>query len=514
MISLKTNALPLRRRNEGLRALSLLVAATFFAVSLCGAPAVAVAAAAEIVEENYDNGQLKLKYEHVEGTKTGVYLEYYENGEPKLTARYKNDKLTGKHVTHFENGKKHIESTYKRGQLNGKYTERNESGRTVLTASYKAGKLHGKRVAYVDGKVDSKQEWMRGELAVLNGRRAHARSRAKLVSALKKIFTTRVTMKGATKDQAMALRRLNAYRYLCGLSADVRLDAEKTEYAQAVVDLIAKIGMRSTQTTNPGMPEERFKIATKSRKKSNIVKGALSSADSVDVFMFSSQNRGRGLGTHRMWCLSRKMVTAGFGRTKKDHYALYSGEDGRKKNDKWQVVRYPPAGYIPIDYFSETTGRGERRSACAWSVALNPKYFICDETFEVEIFPLDDQLKQQEPLTIEYKAFADVDEFLGNARPKGEVFGEEDDSKKKDKKRSTLGGYTEWLVFQPAGLKVDAGQRYWVRIGAIQTAQGKPTTVEYLVEFIDPVEGATIGGPNGVPQPDSPKRQSKSEARF
>lgn len=464
-----------------------------------------VALAIETVEEKYDNGQLKLKYEHLDGKKTGLYLEFYENGKPQVKARYKKDQLEGKYVSYHENGEPKIETSYKRGKLHGKYAEKDDTGNLLLEAEFSGDVLHGKRIVYDQGKPHSRQEWSKGELASLNGHRAHTRSKAQIEVSLRKIFKTRIRMQGANKDHAMALRRLNAYRFLCGLPANIRLDQKETIYAQAAADVLLKLGQGLTHfPSNPGLSEADFKTAATGAKMSNLAHFAMSNAHSVDMYMYDSDAQNIEIVGHRMWCLSQFMGTTGFGRAKDEYYAMFSMDQRGRNNKNWKIVRFPPAGYIPVDYFNGTTS-----GAYAWSVALNSKFFKYDEDFTIEVYPLDENLDRGEALVIREKHVAEPDKYFAklykdnpnnssnNKKSKGRSGGGKGRPGSKPK---GLGGYPTYLVFQPEGIEARAGNRYWAKLGGIKTAAGKPLTIEYLVEFIDPVEGATIGGPNGDPK--------------
>lgn len=478
--------------------------------------------AAETVEENYDNGQLKLKYDHVDGKKTGVYLEFYEDGEPRLRARYKNDLLEGKYVSYHDNGEPKIATAYKRGKLHGKYVEKDLDGVILLGATFSSGTLHGKRVVFDEGRPVSRQEWTRGELTKLNGHPAHTRARTKIEKSLQKIYSARIKAPGAKTDQLMAVRRLNAYRYLCGLPADVQLDPGQFRLSKAGADVLKELrGIITHFPENPGWPKEKFKPAAEGCARSNLAQNVDSSAESVDLYMFDSDESNIEMVGHRMWCLSRTMATTGFGRNG-PYFAMYAHDRRRKSAPAWKTVAFPPAGYVPVDYF--TAHRTQGNVPYGWCIALNPKNFQWSEDYEVEVMPLDEELREGEPLSILHKGLADPDEHFSGGGGGGGDHGTRDreaegggDSEERGgrsrtsrkrgdgpgkKRKSGMAGYLNWLVFQPEDVETEPGNRYWVRISNIKTSQGKSTTIEYLVEFIESVEGTTIGGPNGDPNED------------
>ena len=59
-------------------------------------------------------------------------------------------------------------------------------------------------------------------------------------------------------QELAAVRRLNSYRFLCGVPADVALDPEETYYAAAGAKLLKAINRLDHTPANPGLPEAEY----------------------------------------------------------------------------------------------------------------------------------------------------------------------------------------------------------------------------------------------------------------
>lgn len=60
-------------------------------------------------ERKYPTGEVKLKYDLVDGMFHGAYQEFYKNGQVKVDGQYENDKKVGVWTFYFDNGQ--IETT-------------------------------------------------------------------------------------------------------------------------------------------------------------------------------------------------------------------------------------------------------------------------------------------------------------------------------------------------------------------------------------------------------------------
>src|SRR5262249_22794081 len=114
------------------------------------------------------------------------------------------------------------------------------------------------------------------------------------------------------------LARLKAYRYLCRIPyEDFALDEEFNKYAQAASKICNELGRLEHKPTNPGGPEDEFKMAFKGTSSSSLAFGDPTIAAAVDGWMDDSDKDNIDRLGHRRWCLNPKMQKVGFGRTGK-----------------------------------------------------------------------------------------------------------------------------------------------------------------------------------------------------
>jgi uncharacterized protein YkwD len=251
----------------------------------------------------------------------------------------------------------------------------------------------------------------------------------------------------APGEQVAALRRLNAYRFLCGVPADVRFDDEQAKYAQAGAELLAKIGRLDHQPENPGLPDEEYQAGLRGTSHSNIYWGTDSSPRmAIEYFMHDSDEHNIARLGHRRWCLNPSMLTTGFGHSGV-YVCMWSFDRSRRDIPDWQIIAYPCRGFVPVNYFSADR---------AWSVTVNPQHFAPPTAdFEVKISPLDRKMAAGEPLEIELKGFNDI--WMGPPNV---------------------------MIFRPKNLDMTPGRRYSVEINTAAKV-GAPATLRYIVEFVD-----------------------------
>ncbi|MEX0641543.1 MAG: hypothetical protein WD468_02525 [Pirellulales bacterium] len=445
-----------------------------FAAAIVAALGSAAANAAP-VEEKYDNGQIKVRYVEKNGKKNGKYEEFHENGKLKVLATYVLDRLNGAYQTHHENGIMHVAATYRAGKLNGKYIERNDKGQQVLTVDYVNGLRHGKLVKFKDGKPERTFAYRADEIVGAGGIITHPYTRSELAAKLATIYMTRFVAppappappapagrsapaaresgppvkptEFATEEQLRAVQRLNAYRFLCGAPADVVIDPEYTNYCKAGANLCKKLGRIEHTPKNPGMPEDEYKAGYHGTSNSNLAQGHHKMSEALDGLMDDSDDSNIARVGHRRWCLNVLMQATGFGRTD-DMVNQWSLDQRRKVVPKWQMVLYPARGYMPNEYF------GDRH---AWSVVLNPTQYKIGPDVKAEIYELDDDYQAKTALEFDFSNF------------------------KSEESRGT--GYA--LIFRPKKLDMSDGKKYGVQVSGVNTPDGKPTTITYVVEFVD-----------------------------
>jgi len=397
------------------------------------------------VEETFPNGPVKLRYSvDAQGRKDGPAVEYHENGKIKVRSAYRAGLLDGPYSSFHDNGRPHVSASYQQGKLDGEYSERTATGDLRLTAGYRSGKLHGWRTGYLNGEVALAQAWKDGELIVARGpewvRRKLAEIEEEPPAAAK--------LPAADRARAAALRRVRAYRFLAGVPyEDVELDDELNRCAQAASKICHKIGKLDHTPENPGLPEEEYRIAYKGTSGSNLFMGLSDLVKCVDGWMDDTDETNIVHLGHRRWCLNPALKKTGFGRTE-DYVAMYVFDRSRKEVPDYDFISFPVRGVMPVEYF---------QAGYAWSISLNPKkYQPLKDTTRVKVTPLDARFEPAGPALAVAGLHFDNEGF----------------------------GVPRCVIFQPRKVAVAPGVRYWVELEGIQTAEGKPTALRFLIEFV------------------------------
>ena len=94
-----------------------------------------------ILREWYDNGQLYLEYEMLNGIKHGVCRKWYSDGKIKQIYNYHKGKLHGNQKKWYLSGKIKAEWNYKDDKLHGVSYEWNENGSIKSVKNFKDGSL-------------------------------------------------------------------------------------------------------------------------------------------------------------------------------------------------------------------------------------------------------------------------------------------------------------------------------------------------------------------------------------
>jgi uncharacterized protein YkwD len=248
-------------------------------------------------------------------------------------------------------------------------------------------------------------------------------------------------------ERAAALRRLNAFRYLAGVPHDVELDYDADTACQAGARLCAKLGRIEHQPSNPGLPEDEFKLAFKGTSRSNLAAGYPTLSKAVDTWMDDSDEGNVALVGHRRWCLNPAMQKTGFGRS--DQYtAMYVFDQTRKEIPDYDFVAYPPPGPVPVEYF---------RSGMAWSVSVNPKkYNKPGDDVKVRVYAADDKGDRKgEPLKL-----------------------------KSTKVETNAFGIPNCIIIRPERVAAVPGRGYVVEIDGLTKGKDKAAApLRYSVEF-------------------------------
>ena len=89
-------------------------------------------------------------YFKVQNLYSGKYFEYYENGNVKMEMNILNGRLENETILYFENGTKKEIRSYKEGKKNGTWITWNEKGIKTAEAFYTMDKKDGKWTIWDD----------------------------------------------------------------------------------------------------------------------------------------------------------------------------------------------------------------------------------------------------------------------------------------------------------------------------------------------------------------------------
>jgi len=398
------------------------------------------------VNVTYPDGTPKEKYAvDADNRKDGAYVEFHPNGKTKVKASYAAGELDGTFTSFHENGKTHVSATYRKGKLQGAYKELNDKGQILLTSNHNAGQLHGWRVEYDNGRPVTSQYYKSGELLLPRGPDQIKRQLADIMRAPAPGKNADVLL----LERQEALRRLKAYRYLCGVPYEnLELDDELQKYAQAGARLCERIGGIEHRPVNPGLPEDEYKLGYKGTSHSNLCEGTKFIWQSIDEYLDDSDATNRDAVGHRRWCLNPALKKTGFGKSGK-FFAMWSMDQSQEKIPDYDFVCFPPRGLMPTTHF---------KPAYMWSISVNPKkYAVPDGNVKVTVYAADkDYNRIRNPLPLTY---FHVD-------------------------RSGC-GIPNCIIFQPQLTDNTTGlSRFWVEVEGIKDKKGASVPIRYLTEFL------------------------------
>lgn len=186
--------------------------------------------------------------------------------------------------------------------------------------------------------------------------------------------TSAVGILSDASNQA-ALARLNQYRYIAGLDADVTVDAAYSERAQAAAFINAVNNDLSHFPSQPnGMSNDLYTLCKAGAGSTNLGAGYGSLPSAMDGWMRDTNVDSLG---HRRWILNPDMGKTGFGlvtnpnSTYKTYTAMYAFDESKTtsyKNVAW------PAQLTPLSYFNVST---------AWSVSTGKSETLSAITVKV-----------------------------------------------------------------------------------------------------------------------------------
>jgi hypothetical protein len=411
----------------------------------------------EPVETKHPNGQVHERYTlDAAGKKSGTYEEFRADGTLALRCVYKSDVRQGHAEEFFADGKT-VQSSgeYRQGERDGAWLFVTEGNARHKKAEYRNGVMSGAVSIEIDGHVVSKQKWKDGELERLDDIVPFAVRRAALLERLTAILAPPSTPIDVSKDplaadRAAALRRLQAYRALCGVRYEtLALVPEWNTLCDAASEVCRQNGEIShTPPKPPGFDDARYRQGCEGASHSNLSTG-VDLPDSVDSYMNDSDESNIARIGHRRWCLDPLMGKTGFGRA--DSFcAMWAMDQGGKAPRGLAAVLYPPPGYCPVNMFSPTH---------AFSISPLKGGEVKKQDVRARVRALDQDWIPGNELALDH--LDSIESGYGT------------------------GGC---IVFRPAGLKVAPGARYLVEVSI---DAGKTQAWRYVVAFCEAARSAS-----------------------
>lgn len=384
------------------------------------------------------------------GLRHGQWSEFDERNRRTQVAEYRDDHLDGRRETFHQNGRRAELSSWRRGMQHGSFEEHDADHDRTRTGAYRDGILHGDLKISQGRKVVTRQQWLDGELALLDGWRPFPIRQAELKDTLAQILAEPADPHLDASDaqaasRAAALRRLQAYRFLCRVPYEgMTLVPEWNALCDAAAEACRRNRKLSHSPAMPeGMDPTRYEMARTGAGRSNLA--TVGMVQSVDMYMDDSDPSNIDRIGHRRWCLNPAMRKTAFG-ADGGYSAMWSMDASGSAPSGLDTVLYPPAGWVPVGYF------GARH---AWSIAPVRGSGLKDiAVTKVTVRRLDgDWLPTDEPLALDH---------LGMAG----------------------GGYGtgQCLVFRPVGVRNVAGERFLVEVS---TDSGKTVALRYVVAFCE-----------------------------
>jgi hypothetical protein len=163
--------------------------------------------------------------------------------------------------------------------------------------------------------------------------RLYPRTRKEIEAGIREI-AKRAKPKDLSKEVHEATKRLNIYRFLCGLPSEVEGNAEFSKNAEDAALACKALGSLSHSI---GHSTDRCNLSSVG----NVVA-------SVSQFIEDSGDNNRDARGHRAWCLNPSMGKVGFG-SGGDRFSAMWCMDGSGKSIRGTWA-YPGKGLFPLEY--------------------------------------------------------------------------------------------------------------------------------------------------------------------
>ncbi len=119
-----------------------------FVLASCGDPETNTIDGAEVLTQNYKNGQTRAEAHYINGKKSGLSRAFYPNGRVHSEISYVNNMKEGVARNYYQTGPMSSESVYRNNERHGTMTKYHENGKVYYQCNYQNGKLHGKRTVF------------------------------------------------------------------------------------------------------------------------------------------------------------------------------------------------------------------------------------------------------------------------------------------------------------------------------------------------------------------------------
>lgn len=196
--------------------------------------------------------------------------------------------------------------------------------------------------------------------------RLYSRTKDEVRSGLRAVLG-REKPKTLEREVHEAICRLNAYRFLSGLYAEVGTEKEMLDGAQDASKACAEAGKISHDLGH-------------STNRCNLSSGHHDMASTVDGYISDGGDNNREKRGHRRWCLNPPMKNAGFGREGTFSAMWCMDGTGKKSGESWA---YPGKGLYPIDYvkgnawsFYYTGSLPAETTVKMWKLTERPKQML------------------------------------------------------------------------------------------------------------------------------------------
>jgi len=247
---------------------------------------------------------------------------------------------------------------------------------------------------------------------------------------------------------ARALGKMNCFRYLADVPADITFDDQFINLCQSAAELLVSVGHLTHTPERPaGFDKTAYDLGREGCGHSNIFQSSAgaNAVDSLDGYMNDSDTRNIDRLGHRRWILNPTMCKTGFGDSG-NFSAMYSFDRSRKDVPDYDFVCYPPRGLCPLNMF---------HPSWAWHVSMNPaKYKVSNEA-TLEIFEVDKSLNHVGPAAALSYSHVDRGRF----------------------------GINNAIIVKPDPAIVRADVLYEVSVRGIRDAGGNPADIRYYVSF-------------------------------